>query len=87
MPQFDHAVLVGAELIAPMDQRHAPGVILQIERPIHRAVAAADNEQVLTAEGDLLLDEVVDTIALEFGHARRGEFVRRESAYAGGDQH
>src|SRR4051812_23458316 len=29
MPQLDHAMLVGTELIAPMDQRHAFGIVLQ----------------------------------------------------------
>ena len=40
----------GAEVIAPMQQRHALGDGLQIENPVERAVAAADDQQIFVAE-------------------------------------
>ena len=44
------AVGRGAEIVAAMHQRQALGQRLQIERPVERRVAAADDQDVLVAE-------------------------------------
>jgi uncharacterized caspase-like protein len=46
---FD-AVRGGAEIVTPVQQRHALGQRMQIERPVQRGIATADDQQILVAE-------------------------------------
>ena len=42
--------LLGAQRVAPMHQRHSPGVIGQVDRLLDRGIAAADDKHLLVAE-------------------------------------
>ena len=69
------------------DLGEAPQVLgeqggVQVQRPVERAVAAADDDDVLPGVGGELLDHVRQSAALTLAAARQGP--RREGAGAGG---
>ena len=81
------AVGRGAELVAPVQQREVRGERREIERPVERAVAAADDQDLLAAERLHLAHGVVHRLAfigLDAGHRRA---LRLERAAAGRDHH
>ncbi|MCS7294091.1 MAG: hypothetical protein NZ761_01670, partial [Dehalococcoidia bacterium] len=75
---------MGAEDIAAMDERHRCRTVAQGERPVDRAVAAADDEDAPAAEGVEVAHEVVDAGAARFGTGD-AELLRGEGPDAGGD--
>ena len=74
-----------AELVAPVQQRQAFGDRLEVERPVERRVAAADDEHVLAAQVLHAAHGVVHGRALVGLDAFERRTLRRERAAARGD--
>ena len=70
-----------------MDERQALGQRLQIERPVERRIAAADDHQVLVAELLHLAHRIEDRCALIRLDARNRRTLRLERTAAGRDHH
>ncbi len=70
-----------------MQERQASCDRLEIEGPVERAVAAANNQDVLAAEGLHLLDRVKDGLALIALDAGNWRLLRLETAATRGDDH
>src|SRR5487761_1102103 len=79
------AVRRGAEFAAPMQQREVFRQRRQIERPIERAVAAADNKNALVAQRLHLAYRVEYRLALVRLDAGNGRPLRLERTAARGD--
>ncbi|MMZ64103.1 hypothetical protein D1872_264020 [compost metagenome] len=61
------AVLMGAELVAAVNQRDLLGDRLQHERPVHRGIASAADQDPAALEAAEIADEIVQVALLEFG--------------------
>ena len=81
------AVGRGAEIVAPVQQRHALGDRMQIERPVEREIAAADDQDVLVAELLHLAHGIEHRGALIGLDARHRRTLRLERAAACGNHH
>ena len=81
------AVGRGAEIVAPVQQRHALGDRMQIERPVERGIAAADDQDVLVAELLHLAHGIEHRGAFIGLDARHRRTLRLERAAARGDHH
>ena len=75
----------GAELVAAMHQRHAPRQRLQVQRPVERGIAAADDQQPLVAELLHLAHGIEHRRALVGLDAGDRRLLGLERAAAGGD--
>src|SRR6266480_1545885 len=81
-----HRGLERSEVVAPVDERdRVPGRVLEAERPVERAVAAAYDHTRSVAENILLAHEVVEALALPDIDVVDPELARLESPVAGGD--
>ena len=77
-----------AEFVAAMHQRHALADRVEVQRPVERGVAAADDQDVLAAEVFHLAHGVVHRLAFKGFDARHRRTLRLERAAAGRhDQH
>ena len=76
-----------AELGAPMQQRQRLGDRLQVQGPIERIVAAADDEHVAAPEMLHLAHRVEHRSAFILLDAGKRRALRREGSAAGGDHH
>ena len=85
--QLVDAVRRGAELVAPMNQRHALRQRLQVERPVEGRIAAADDKQVVAAVILHATHRIEDRGALIVLDARHRRPLRLERSAAGGDHH
>src|SRR6185369_14659523 len=81
------AVFMSAELVAPMDERQLRGERLQVQRPVDRRVAAAQQQHATVAEDVEPGEHVVEAVALEARERGVGQLARREVADAGGQDH
>jgi hypothetical protein len=81
------AVGSGAEIVAPVQQRHALGNRMQIERPVERGIAAADDQDILVAELLHLAHGVKHGGAFIGLDARHRRALGLERAAARGDHH
>ena len=81
------AVGRGAELRPPVDQRHALGDRLQVQRPVERGIAAADDDEVVAAEILHAAHRIEDALALIGLDAGDRRALRLERAAAGRDDH
>jgi hypothetical protein len=77
----------GAKVVAPVQQRHALGNRMQIERPVKRTIAAADDEQILVAEMFHLAHGIEHRRALIGLDARHRRTLGLERSAARGDHH
>jgi aspartyl/asparaginyl-tRNA synthetase len=85
--QLGHRGAVGAELVAPVDQRDVLGVVLQVQRPVHSRIAAADDQYTFAAKAGLLLHRVIQPFALVGHQLRVGQLLGLERAHAAADHH
>ena len=81
------AVGSGAEFRPPVDQRDAFGDRLQIECPVERGIAAADDDQVMAAEFLHAPHRIEDAAALKGLDAGDRRALRLERAAAGRYHH
>ena len=79
------AVGRGAKIVAPVQQRDALGDRMQIERPVERGIAAADDQHVLVAERLHLAHGVVHRAAFIGFDPRHRRPLGLERAAAGRD--
>ncbi len=86
-PQLVDAVRRGAELVAAMDERQAFRQRLEVQRPVQRRVAAADDKQVVAAIVLHAAHRIEDRGALIGLDARHRRPLGLERAAAGGDHH
>ncbi len=82
---FIHAIGVGAELVAAVNEGDGFGDGLEVQRPIQRAVAAADDDDVFTREFIHLAHGVEYGCTFEVFDAGDRGFFRHEGAAARGD--
>ena len=81
-----HRRLERPEVVAAVDERdRVLGRVLEAERPVERAIAAADDHTRSVAENVLLPHEVVETLALPDIDVVDPELARLEGPVAGGD--
>ena len=76
-----------AEIVAPVQQRHALCDRMQVERPVERGIAAADDQNILVAELLHLAHGVEHRGAFIGLDARHRRPLRLERAAARGDHH
>ena len=81
------AVGRGAEIVAPVQQRHALGDRMKVERPVERGIAAADDQDVLVAELLHLAHGVEHRGAFIGLDARHRRALRLKRSAARGDHH
>jgi len=81
------AVGRAAEVVAPVHERQALGKRLEIERPVERTVATADDQQVLAAESVHLAHGVVHRLVFVGLDAVDRRPLRLERAATRGDHH
>ncbi len=60
-----HILLVGAELLSPVDERNAAGDLFQVKRPVHSRVAAADDQYLLPQKLISPRHRVIEALTLE----------------------
>src|SRR6185369_13310307 len=75
------------ELLAAVKQRERLGDRLEVERPIERRVAAADDQHVSAPEILQLAHRVEDGLVLILLDAGQRRPLRREGSATGGDHH
>src|SRR5512132_115624 len=81
-----HRRLERPEVVAAVDERdRVSGCVLEAERPVERAVAAADDHTRSVAENILLAHEVVEALALPDIDVVDPELARLEGPVARGD--
>jgi hypothetical protein len=71
-----HRRVVGAEPVAPVDERHRRCAVEELRRPVERGVAAADDHDFLTAEGFGIGHNVVNPAPVPRLGARLREAAR-----------
>jgi hypothetical protein len=85
-----HAGRRGAEAVAAVHQDHALGlvraVLHEVQRPVERRIAAADDDQVLARELRRVAHAVVHLRAVELLEAVDLQRARLERAHAAGDE-
>ncbi|MNL13696.1 hypothetical protein D3C87_1346110 [compost metagenome] len=77
----------GAEALAPVQQRHAPGHLAQRERPVERRIAAARHDHTAAGKARGVAHGVVQMPVFERGGLGQRHALRREGPGAGADQH
>ena len=77
----------GAELVPTMHQREARGPWQQLQRPVERRVAAAEDHQMLAHQLGRTLHPVVDGAAFESLRALESDAPRLKGAHARRDHH
>src|SRR5690606_41081133 len=82
-PEQRHGVRVRAEALAPVDQDEALHTILEVERSVHRRVAAADDEDAFPVVLRRVLDVIAHPTPEEPVVARALERPRRERTLPG----
>src|SRR5690606_39427495 len=82
-PEQRHGLRVRAEALAPVDQDEALHTILEVERPVHRRVAAADDEDAFPVVLRRVLDVIAHPTPEEPVVARALERPRRERTLPG----
>jgi hypothetical protein len=90
LDQFAHLfdrVRGGAEIVAPMQQGQTLGHRLQAERPVERAIAATDDEDLLVLHRLHATHRIDHRLALEGFDTFQRRTLGRERAAAGGDHH
>src|SRR5665213_3715381 len=81
-----HAVGRAAEIVAPVHQSEPLGNRRQIERPVERAVAAADDQQILVAKVSHLAHGIVHRLVfVRFDAIDRRPFRLKRTAAGGND--
>ena len=78
---------LGAEAVATVHEHDAFGLADEVERPVERGVAAAENDDVLPFEDRRILAGVVELLPFELFDALHLEGARLEGTHARGDDH